>query len=154
MKKMKNSAAFLRLRRESSWHRTDDYVRIVLISRQVKRALELYGKEQALGVYVLTNYYGFYGRSHDPGNRGRANSGPQQVDCAVSCGIIRFPVKCNDRPATLERMHSLGNATPVYVATYTCNDRFHVELNSRTFELAVDDSTPFILSRLVASLPP
>ena len=148
------SVVFLRLRRESNWHRTDDYVRLVLLSRQVNCALRLYGKEQALGVYVLTNYYGFYGRSHDPGNRGRANSGPQQVDCTVSCGTLRFPMKCNGKPATLERVEMFGTSMPVYVGAYTCNDRFHVDMYARTFELAVDDSTPFILSRLVASLPP
>ncbi len=90
-------------------------------------------------MYVLSNYYGFYGRSHDPGNRGRSNSGPQQVDCAVSCGIIRFPVKCNGNPATLECAHNFGKT-------------LRATTGSGRSSFAVDDST--LLSRLVASLPP
>jgi hypothetical protein len=107
----------------------------------VKRALRLYGKEQALGVYLLTNYYtdAFYSNRH--------------VDCVVSCGTSRFPMTCNGKPATLERFEIFGTSMPVYVRAYICNDRFHVDMSSRTFELAVDYSTPFILSRLVASLP-
>jgi len=137
----KISIVFLCIHRPSNWHQTDDYVRIVHISRQVKRALEMYGKEQALGIYLLTNYYTneFYSNRH--------------VDCVVSCGTFRFPLTCKGKPATMERTEMFGTSMPVYLAAYTCNDRFHVEMYSRTFDLAVDDSTPFILNRLMRSLP-
>ena len=137
----KVSIVFLCIQRPSNWHQTDDYTRIVQISRQVKWALEMYGKEQALGIYLLTNYYTseFYSNRH--------------VDCVVSCAPIRFPLTCHGKPATVERVEMLGASMPVYIGAYACNERFHVDLYSRTFDLAVDESTPFILNRLVKSIP-
>jgi hypothetical protein len=137
------SMVFLCIHRPSNWHQTDDHVRIQQVSRQVKYALEVYGKEQALAAYLLTNYTGGLLSSFLKPN----------VDCVVGCGTLRFPLICNGKPATVERVEMFGTFVPVYVAAYTCNERVHFDIYSRTFDLMVDDSTPFILTRLMRHLP-
>ena len=83
-----------------------------------------------LAIYLLTNYYTsqFYNNRH--------------VDCVVSCGTIRLPLTCKGNPASLVRSEMFGTSMPAYIGSYTDNDSFHLDMYSRTFDLAVDDSTP------------
>jgi hypothetical protein len=134
------SACILIIERPYDWQNMNTKEQLINIGQQVNNALFSYGKEQSLLFYLISNIYefNFYANHY--------------IDCIVSCAPIRFPVIFNDKPAKIENMEIYGTSMPLYMGYWTNNDYLNVDIFSRSYDLKLKETTPFIIDKLVKNI--
>lgn len=138
------TSCYLIINRPINWNKMNNIEKIQNITKQIRYAIENHGRGQSLMIYLITNIYKI--------NFLKKSDVIKCVDCLISGFPSSFPIIYNEKQANINSVELLGTTMPLYIGYGSSNDKMRIFINSRSYDMKINDNTPFILDSLLEDI--